>query len=217
MNIYVIHSDLLAENTYLLTEEGKALVIDPGVPAEIVLRECDKLGVEPIAVLLTHGHVDHIRGAAGLHEAGLKVYAHAEEFQVIAGRANLALALGLSLSPFTPDVALKGGENIAIGPFRTEVIFTPGHTQGGVCYLVDGALFTGDSLFRGSYGRTDFPTGDEQDLLCSLANELFELPPETPVYAGHGDECEELFVAIPATPDTTIGAERIANPILDLL
>lgn len=217
MKIYVIRSRMLSENTYLAVKEGKALVVDPGVSAEVVLEECRKLSVTPVAVLLTHGHIDHIYGAPELQKAGLKVYAHKDEFEVIAGRANLALALGRSFPPFSPDVALEEGE-LSVPPFLLQVIHTPGHTQGGVCYLVEGALFSGDTLFAGSYGRTDFPTGDEQDLLCSIANELFELPPETEVYCGHG-ECENSVFeqAEPAFPDTTIGKEYSTNPILDLL
>lgn len=217
MTVYSIKSGLLGENTYLVLKEGKALVIDPGVSAEIILSECRKLSVDPIAVLLTHGHVDHIFGAPGLQKAGIKVYAHSREIEVVQGRANLALALGISLSPFTPDVAIEEGA-LALSPFSVEVIFTPGHTQGGVCYLIDGALFSGDTLFAGSYGRTDFPTGDEQDLLCSIANELFSLPLDTPVYAGHSAGEPTVFErAELAFPDTKVANEYSTNPILNLL
>ena len=99
------------------------------------------------------------------------------------------------------------------------MLATPGHTAGGVSYLIDGALFSGDTLFAGSYGRTDFPTGDEQDLLCSIANTLFELPKETPVYAGHGVLSPQDMMGLPvvASVDTTIGDEYYTNPILHLL
>lgn len=218
MKIYVIRSGPIMENTYLLVQEGKALVIDAGAPADVILRECRKLSADPIALLLTHGHIDHILGAAGLQRAGVKVYAGAEEFDVIAGRANLALALRTSLDPFTPDVAVRDEDVLSIGPFSVRALFTPGHTKGGYSYLIDGSLFSGDTLFCGSYGRTDFPTGDEMDLVCSIANVLFSLPPETEVYAGHSDDFSlELDLAFPASPDTTIGNEYSTNPILNLL
>ena len=217
MKICVIRSGPLAENTYLVLKEGKALVIDPGAPADVILRECEKLSAEPIAVLLTHGHIDHILGAAGLKRAGVRIYAGEEEFDVIAGRANLSLALRVSLDPFTPDFPVKDDEILPLSPFSVRVISTPGHTKGGVSYLIENALFSGDTLFRGSYGRTDFPTGDEGDLMNSIANTLFELPPETEVYAGHSDSFSALDVAEPASPDTTIGEEYSTNPILNLL
>lgn len=218
MTVYVIRGGYLEENTYLLLEGKEALIVDPGVSAEVILRECERLGASPIGVLLTHGHVDHIFGAPGLQRAGLKIYAHSEEFSVISGRANLALALRITLDSFLPDVALEDGALLELGPFCVRVIFTPGHTKGGVCYLIGDSLFTGDTLFKGSYGRTDFPTGDEMDLLCSIVNVLFELPHETKVYAGHsGDASEPFFLAVPARPDTTIGDEYSTNPILNLL
>ena len=220
MKVYVITGEPpLCERTYVVVKESRALVVDPGVPAEKVTEACAAIGALPIAVLLTHGHADHILGARGLQKAGIPVYAHEEEFDLISSRKNLALALGLTLDPMTPDVALHDEDLPDLAPFSVRVLHTPGHTAGGVSYLIDGALFSGDTLFAGSYGRTDFPTGDEQDLVCSIANTLFELPHETPVYAGHGVECFPPVGATCAlaTADTTIGQEYSTNPILDLL
>ena len=219
MNVYVIVGDApLYEKTFLIVKEDKAIVVDPGVAGKTVLSACDELGATPIAVLLTHGHADHILGAKALQEAGIPLYAHAEEFEVITGRENLALVLGRKIPSFTPDFAVQDGNEPDLSPFGVKVLFTPGHTKGSVCYLIDGALFSGDTLFAGSYGRADFPTGDLQDLVCSIANELFELPSETPVYCGHGCEMPTVIgEAIPAFPDTTIGREYSTNPILDLL
>lgn len=216
MKIFALQGGSLCENTYFVVKDGKALIIDPGIPSEIVLEECKRLSAQPIAVLLTHGHFDHVKGAAGLQRTGLKIYAHKEEFSVIAGRANLALALRESLDPFVPDVAVEDDDLLDLTPFEVKVLFTPGHTQGGVCYLIEDCLFSGDTIFPGSYGRTDFPTGDSQDLLCSIADVLFDLPPETKVYCGHGDGSLTEKATL-VSPDTTIGAERATNPILDLL
>ena len=214
MTVFALQGDYLSELTYIVCEEGKALVIDPGTSGERVLAECERLSVEPIAVLLTHGHADHALGAAALQRAGVKVYAHKEEVSVINGKANLSIALGFSMETFAPDVTVTDGETLLLEPFSVKVIHTPGHTQGGVCYLMEDALFTGDTLFPGSYGRTDFPTGDEQDLLCSIVNELFELPAETKVYAGHGFASQ---LAAPCEPQTTIAEEYSTNQILNLL
>ena len=214
MTVYSMQGEFLSEITYLVCKDGKALIIDPGASGERILAECASLSVTPVAVLLTHGHADHVLGAAALQRAGLKVYACDEEFSVITGKANLAVALGFALDAFTPDVAVKDDDLLTLAPFMVKVIQTPGHTQGGVCYLIEKALFTGDTLFPGSYGRTDFPTGDEQDLLCSIANVLFELPMDTEVYSGHGFSGR---TAAPAAPQTTIGEEYSTNPILNLL
>ena len=219
MTVYsIVGASPLFERTYLVVRDSKALVVDPGVSADRVLSACAALSATPIAVLLTHGHADHILGARGLQKSGLKVYAAADEFDVISSRKNLALALGLTLEPLTPDVALHDGDTLDLAPFSVTVIATPGHTVGGVSYLIDGTLFSGDTLFAGSYGRTDFPTGDEMDLLCSITNTLFELPKETPVYAGHGaDTAPSGDEILPAEADTTIGDEYYTNPILNLL
>ena len=219
MKVYsIVGASPLCERTYIAAEDGRALVIDPGVSADRILAACMKLSVEPIAVLLTHGHADHILGARDLQKAGIKVYAAEAEYDLIASRKNLALALGLTLEPLVPDVALHDEDKPDLAPFEVKVIATPGHTIGGVCYLVNDVLFSGDTLFAGSYGRTDFPTGDEMDLLCSITNTLFELPKDTPVYAGHGvDRTEDSMEPVLAEADTTIGKEYYTNPILHLL
>ena len=214
MTIYSLQGDYLSECTYIVAEDGNAIVIDPGTSAERILDACKSISITLRAVLLTHGHADHTIGAHDLQKAGLPIYAHTEEFSVIAGRASLALALGLKQDSFIPDVALVDDQELQIADLTVKVIYTPGHTQGGVCYLIGDALFTGDTLFPGGYGRADFPTGDEQDLLCSIANVLFELPPETKVYSGHADVPMDLSICL---PQTTIVEEYSTNPILCLL
>ena len=206
----------MGENTYLLVKDGACLVIDPGASAERIKESCHALDASIVAVLMTHAHADHIFGVADLSEEH-EVYLHEEDAAMLNSRANLALALGISLKKTEKFHTVKDGEILSIAPFSVQVIHTPGHTAGSACYLIENMLFSGDTLFYHSYGRTDFPTGDEQDLICSIANELFELPTDTPVFSGHSDyRAGERDVMI-ASPDTTIGEERANNPILDLL
>ena len=214
MKVYAMQGEYLSEITYIVTDGVKAVVIDPGTSANAILSACKKLGVELVAVLLTHGHIDHTLGAFELQSKGFKVYAHKEEVPVLEGRAGLSLLLGLPQRDLHPDVLLEDGAVISLLDFPIDVIFTPGHTQGGVCYLAEGALFSGDTLFPGAYGRTDFPTGDEQDLICSICNVLFDLPKSTEVYSGHGDCSTDVA---PFAAQTTIGQEYSTNPILHLL
>ncbi len=220
MNIYKLIGEYLSENTYLLEKEGKILVIDPGATAARIFDAAKNVKGEILAVLLTHGHADHALGAAELENSGVPVYLLGGEEEVLNGRANLSIALGFSLEKVKNPIPLKDGEILSLPPFEIQVIATPGHTAGGACYLIEGELFSGDTLFEFSYGRTDFPTGDEQDLLCSIANELFSLPDETSVYCGHSNinPGKELFSGVfEALPDTVIGREKTSNPILDLL
>ena len=215
MSIYRLSGRFLEESTYIVSKGEACLVIDPGADAEKILSFCEEKGICIQAVLLTHAHVDHTYGAAELSKLGYPIYLHDSEAELLNGRGNLALAFGVSLEKILKYRTFEGERRtIDLDPFIVEVIHTPGHTAGSVCYLIEGDLFSGDTLFADSYGRTDLPSGDEQDLICSIANELFELPLETFVYAGHSQHAEGEGEA---QPDTTIGEERITNPILELI
>lgn len=215
MSIYRLTGRFLDESTYIISKDGVCLVIDPGAETSEILSFCEEKEICIQAVLLTHAHVDHIYGAAELSKLGYPIYLHEDDAELLNGRGNLALAFGLSLEKIEKYRTFTGERSIVdLDPFILEVVHTPGHTAGSVCYLIEGDLFSGDTLFADSYGRTDLPTGDEQDLICSIANELFELPPETLVYAGHSRHTGGKYEA---QPDTTIGEERICNPILELI
>ncbi len=204
MRIITISPRGFGANTYVLTADGKtAVVIDPAQPR--VESELIRLGLKAEYVLLTHCHFDHVGGVAALRSAGAKVLCSTAEKPLIGTAADLFEAFGAPRTPFRVDETLSDGETRNFCGIEIRTLFTPGHTRGGVCYLAadtDGKkyLFTGDTLFAGSIGRTDFPTGDIGELRESLKR-LAALDGDMPVYAGHNDE-------------TTLDTERRTNPFL---
>ena len=163
------------------------LVVDPGAEPERILGEVAARGLEPSAILVTHGHVDHVGGVASVAAAtGVRVY-------MPAGEADRLSA--------PPDVALEGGEQLEIGPFSVRVLAVPGHSPAHVAYLIEDVLLSGDVLFAGSVGRTDLEGSDPATLDRTLRMLVETLPPETRVFPGHG-------------PTTTIAHEQATNPFL---
>ncbi len=191
-----------ATNCWLVAADGseEAVVVDPGFSPEHVRTMLEEAGKRAVAVLATHGHFDHIGSAAELCGDGLPLYIHEAD--------RLALtdpgAWGAGMD--TPEVFVKDVRNVAEGDvlefagFRIEVLHTPGHTPGSVCYRTDALLFSGDLVFRGTIGRHNFPNSNPADMRRSLRRFL-AMPDETDVYPGHG-------------PETTVGHERATNPFL---
>lgn len=193
-NCYLIYDD----------ETKRGFLVDPADQSETIERACTGLGVKPEAILLTHGHGDHILAAEDLRKKyGIPVLAGERERELLADPSlNLSAALGLGSVGLRADREVKDGEELELAGFRLKVLATPGHTKGSVCYLDERekVLISGDTLFEESLGRTDFPTGSTKEIVDSISRVLFSLPEEIMVYPGHGDP-------------TTIGHEKAYNPV----
>ncbi len=180
-------------------EGGPLIVIDPASDALAIL---DEVGPDAVAwVVLTHGHFDHLGAVREiLAAAGGRLAVHAADATWITSSvANGGAMFGFEDTAPPADRELREGDIVVAGSLELEVVHTPGHTPGSICLLGQDHLFSGDTLFAGSVGRTDFPRGDEKALLASIGSKLAPLPDKVAVHPGHG-------------PDTTIGRERRVNP-----
>lgn len=186
-------------------ETNEALVIDPGDSAKLLIEKIKEHNLTPVAVLLTHGHSDHALAAEEVANAfGIKIYAHEAEKETLETPSiNLCGMFGLQGVAFHADVFVKDNDLLELAGFSIRVFHTPGHTKGGCCYYIEKeqAIFSGDTLFQASVGRTDFPGGSMSTLVRSIEEKLFPLPGQTRVYPGHNET-------------TTIGWERQYNPFL---
>lgn len=205
MKVYKLQTGVLGVNTYFLVNEEKntAVLIDGGQHYNLIKDYAKKLGVIIKAELLTHAHFDHSGNAKRFQDEGVKIYAPNLEYEKLIVGDTLSSDFGLTFQNFTPDYKVFGGDSLKIEGLKIEVISTPGHTDGSVCYLASDNLFTGDTLFNLSIGRTDFPTGSIEDMKKSLKT-LFSLKGDYKVYCGHGDE-------------TTLEYERKFNPYNQIL
>ena len=201
----------IATNTYILVDEEKkdAVIIDPAGHADLLINYLEENGLTLDGVLLTHGHHDHIGGLQGLRDKydswKLHVYAAKPEQEVLMVKEyNMSPDFG---EGYTTHANMMLNDNqvfeVTKGMHRCRCLYTPGHTLGSCCFYFEkqGILFSGDTLFQGSVGRSDLPTGDWDQLMKSVNDILMKLPDETIVYPGHG-------------PATTIGEERKYNPFV---
>ncbi len=191
-------------NSYIVADEAskKALVIDPGVNYDSIMYSLKENNFELQAILLTHGHCDHIADVPKLKaQTEVPVYAHVKENEILMrGELNYSKNFGLGLIEFSADQLIKDGQELDFGWIKFTVIHTPGHTKGGVCYLNGDTMFTGDTLFAGSMGRTDLYGGNDEHMKASL-QKLSMMDENINVYPGHG-------------PKSTIKIEKQTNPFL---
>jgi glyoxylase-like metal-dependent hydrolase (beta-lactamase superfamily II) len=193
------------QNCYLVGDEAsrQCVVIDPGEEAARIGQALSDFGMQPVAIWLTHAHIDHVLGVGEVKRmTGAPVYLHPADRPLYDRVADQAAAFGMRAGPLPPpDRAFAHGDVVRVGDLEFTVRHTPGHSPGSVSLIGSGAAFVGDVLFQDSIGRMDLPGGDSHTLIQSIHRELLSLPDDTIVYSGHGAQ-------------TTIGRERGANPFL---
>jgi len=189
-----------AANCYLVGDEAthEGMIIDPGAQAGQISKKVKELGLDIKYIVLTHTHPDHIGAVKAVKEATkAPVLVHEDD----ASGLKQPNPFGGGAPPGPPDRLLKGGDTLKLGELSFLVLHTPGHSPGGICLYGGGVVFSGDTLFQASIGRSDFPGGSQTQLLNAIHTKLLVLPDNTPVFPGHG-------------PDTTIGYEKRRNPFL---
>ncbi len=200
----------IQENTYLLFNEfSQCIIIDPGCyfdeEKEAIKNYIVQNGLQPLALLNTHCHLDHVFGNKFIADTyKLTLQMHEKEKLVLSYAPTSGLMYNLPFDNYTGEfILLKEGDKIQLGQDELQVIEAPGHSPGSICFYsaAQNFIIGGDVLFRGGIGRTDLPMGDHKALLNNIKNKLFVLPDETVVYSGHG-------------PATTIGEEKRSNPFL---
>ena len=206
IHIDTVLSGPLEVNSYIIYADGSkdCVVTDPG-GARPILRYLREKDLTARAILITHGHFDHILGLEELRrETGATVFVHeADRDKCRTNRGSLSFMIGKQLTPCETVTVIRNGDALSAAGLTFRVLHTPGHCEGAVCYVLDeaNAIFCGDTLFCGSYGRTDFPGCSLETLYRSVTEKLFTLEGDYTLYPGHG-------------PVTTLSEERLYNPIL---
>lgn len=204
LNVVEVVVGFISTNCYIVYKDGcpDCFIVDPGDNPEKILAIVKSKGLEVKAILLTHGHFDHIGAVANIcRETGAKLYAYEAEQELLRD-ANLNNPIGYSAKDsMEADVYCQDGQKMKLADVELKVIATPGHTGGSVCYYIEdgGILFSGDTLFYEAVGRTDFPTSNPASIINSIREKLFTLPDSVIVLPGHG-------------PSTSIEYEKENNP-----
>ncbi len=182
---------------------SEAICIDPGEQADDILHMASEMGVTIKMIANSHAHLDHVLGVRGVQSAdNASFLLHEADLDVLQGAAESAARFGMQVEqPPDPDHYIEDEQQVEVDGVALHVIHTPGHTRGSVCFYGHGVLFSGDTLFRNSIGRTDLPGGDFAQEMSSIVDKLLMLPDETIVLPGHMDQ-------------TTLGAERVQNPFI---
>jgi glyoxylase-like metal-dependent hydrolase (beta-lactamase superfamily II) len=203
LKIDIIEVGDFITNCYLVHDNGLGVVIDPGDDSGRIVDLINKAKIKIEKIILTHGHIDHIRAVPEIKQTtGAPVLIHPHDAGMLTeAKANLSYYHDTAFSTEPADGMLNENDTFDIGKYQFKVIHTPGHTPGGISFYTDGIIFTGDALFWGSIGRTDFPGSSHESLITAITEKLLILPDDTKIYPGHG-------------PQTTIGYERTTNPWL---
>jgi glyoxylase-like metal-dependent hydrolase (beta-lactamase superfamily II) len=203
-DVFMLTLGALGANCFLLASGGKALIVDPGDEADVVAAACDEIAAAPQAILVTHGHFDHIGGVDALaRQFAVPVYVGEADAGLLR-RPDMGAMAGFAVQPVTVDPVLLDAETELDLALPVTAVPTPGHSEGSFSFFIEGHLFSGDVLFQGSIGRTDLPGGSSDVLLNSIAGLIRRFAPDTVVHCGHG-------------PDTSLGRELALNPFLSPL
>lgn len=205
MEVIRIPAGIYAANCYLVYDENtkEGIAIDPGGDVDDIIDRIEELGLNIKYIVLTHGHGDHIAGVMGLKSyTDAKVAIHKDDAPMVKDEEkNLSSKMAMGKVEFEADILLEEKDTIEFGNLSCEVIHTPGHTPGGISLKIEDSLFTGDTLFTGSIGRTDFEGSSFDSIMNSIKTKLIVFPDDTKVYPGHG-------------PSSTIKMEKRNNPFL---